>query len=176
MYFGGREVTVTCSCFKLVRMLFVLLPVLAAQAQEATGPVSSTVTRPAASATSTSATSDDKPLPWKFLASPMGVLDPAQGPKAEGPNPPTETETWDKITKGLGDCSDPKKLSTASANVEKLVKGTIGIDLTQAKKATYVVIHVVDYPTSTEKAASDAWYLYRSAKANWGAPKWDCQE
>src|SRR5580765_8905376 len=68
--FGGSNVTLAAKPFKPAIFLALLAALsLAALAQE--GGVSSNVTSHDASAP---ATSDSKPLPWKFLASPMGVL------------------------------------------------------------------------------------------------------
>lgn len=130
---------------------------LAALAQE--GGVSSNVTSHDASAP---ATSDSKPLPWKFLASPMGVL-----PTALASDPLS------------GACTADKPAVPSSA-VEGLLKDTLGPDVVaqlkspKAQKPQYVVIHVVD-PTSGPKG-SDAWYVYRSVKKNWGDPKWTCEK
>ena len=107
-------------------------------------------------------TSASKPLPWKFLASPMGVL---PTPLASDP---------------LSNACSGDKPAIPSATVEGLLKDTLGDDVVKelksqkAQKPQYVVIHVVD-PTSGPKG-SDAWYVYRSVKKNWGDPKWDCEK
>jgi len=147
---------VTSSFFKFARILVLLLPVLAARAQEATGAVSSSPKPPAPAATS-AGTSETKSLPWKFLASPMGALDSA---------------TYGPVINTLAGCTDPKTPVPSEA-VHKLLAATIGDKVTNSK-AQYLVIHVVD-PTTPPNGA-DAWYLYRSAKGNWGDTKWDCQK
>jgi hypothetical protein len=145
-----------CGPFKRASFL-VLLSVLAGHLRGQTGGVSSTVTKPAASAPAT--TKDTKPLPWKFLTAPMGVL-----PAALASDPLS------------GACSADKP-AVPSDKVEELLKATVGDDVVRklkTQKSQYVVIHVVD-PTSGTKG-SDAWYLYRSVKGNWGDPKWDCEK
>ena len=123
------------------------------------GGVSSNVTKHDDSAP---ATSDSKPLPWKFLASPMGVLRTALAS--------------DPLSSG---CSADKP-AIPSATVEGLLKETLGDDVVKhlksqkAQNPQYIVIHVVD-PSSGPKG-SDAWYLYRSVKKNWGDPKWTCEK
>jgi hypothetical protein len=143
--------------FKLVIFLLPLL-VISGDTFGQAGAVSSNVTQPAASAPAT--TTDTKPLPWKFLTAPMGVLPAALGADVDS----------------LSSCSDPRQ-AIPSAKVEELLTATIGNDAVKqlkTQRSRYVVIHVVD-PTSGPKA-SDAWYLYRSAKGNWGDPKWDCEK
>jgi hypothetical protein len=149
---------VACCPCKLACVLFVSLSILAGHAQGPTGAVSSTVARPAATAAASPPESkDSKPLPWKFLASPMGVLNDT---------------TYGPVIKSLGDCSDPQH-AVPSGQVQKLLSDTVG-DSVARRKAQYVVIHVVD-PTSGAKG-SDGWYLYRLANAKWGDPKWDCEK
>src|SRR5713226_9216943 len=86
------------------------------------------------------ATKDSKSLPWKFLASPMGLLDPAW--------------TADTI-KGFGDPANwdckKKPQDCTSQKVEQLVKYTVGIELKKLKP-TYVVIQWVDYEPKSENS------------------------
>jgi len=150
-----KKVTAAHRFFNITSILLVL-SVLGAHAEDKKGGVSSTVTQPAASTAAT--TTDTKPLPWKFLAAPMGVL-----PTALGSDP-------------LSGCNTQTP-AVPSDKVEELLKETVGDDVVKqlkTRRAQYVVIHVVD-PTSGAKG-SDAWYLYRSAKGNWGDPRWDCQK
>lgn len=99
---------------------------------------------------------NSKPLPWKFLASPGGALDSTK---------------WDAAIDALGHCEDPQKCGVPTSQVRDLVEATAGIDPTKTK-ATYVVIHVVDYGDNIV----DHWYLYRSSKGNWGDPAWSYEK
>ncbi len=153
-----RSEVKTAYRFLKLASFFVLLSVLASYGQGQTGGVSSTVT---AAATSTPGASNATPLPWKFLAGPMGVLN---------------SPALDKDMESLAGCSDPKA-AVPSEHVTNLLSATIGPTAAAklaGQQAQYVVIHVVD-PTSGP-TGSDAWYLYRSAKGNFGDPKWDCQK
>src|SRR5439155_7756708 len=76
-------------------------------------------------------------------------------------------ENWGKC----GD-ADPNKCKLPSQEVEDLVKATVGKPNLAKSKAAYVILRVTDYKNS----ASDHWYIYRSARANWGDPKWDYQK
>jgi hypothetical protein len=114
------------------------------------------------------ASGDPKQLPWKFLASPMGVLDQtwtADAIKGFGSHP----ELWD-CKKSPQDCTPHR--------IEKLVKDTVGVDL---NKSTYVVIHWADYQSksgnqghqssNSSDSVTDGWYLYHSSD-----PKWTFQQ
>ena len=136
--------------------MLVLLSSVTVRAQGESGGVSSNVTGDGTGNHSATGNSE-KPLPWKFLASPMGVLSSA---------------TWDPVNKVLGDCkNDPQKCVIPSRQLEQIFSATIGEDLMKAKPG-YVVIHVVTY----DDQVSDDWYLYRSSKGNWGDPRWDYQK
>jgi hypothetical protein len=105
-------------------------------------------------------TSASKPLPWKFLASPMGVLD----------------ADWKDRLGSWGKCydADPKKCDLPTlAQVQSLIQATVGQPDLATDKAAYVIIHVVDATSS-----SDHWYVYRSTKGKgaWVDPKWDYQK
>lgn len=149
-----------CRPFKLSCLLFMSLSLLASHAQGPTGAVSSTVTKPAAAAAASAPASDDpKPLPWKFLASPMGTLN---DPKVEA------------VIDALSTCSDPQH---SVPEVQTILTATVGDGVTKMKaqnKAQYLVIHVVDLTPGTKN--SDGWYVYHLAKAKWGDPKWDCEK
>lgn len=111
---------------------------------------------------------DAKPLPWKFLAKPMGALDAKQ---------------WNPVLTSF-DCDDaPKCPMPDDGKLTALFKATIGDKQLAKSKPVYVVLHVVQYPEPAKDGSSspsgqdltskaDQWYLYRSAKSHYGDPKW----
>jgi hypothetical protein len=160
-------VTLVRSPFKLA-IFSLLLSVVSALAQG--GAVSGTAPKPATAAPAdnppamTPATGDSKPLPWKFLAKPMGALD---------------SGTWTPFVKSF-DCDDAPKCPMPD---DKKLNGLFGLTIGKLPKSqpVYVVVHVVQYPDSARgssppdlasKAISDHWYLYRSLKSHYGDPKW----
>ncbi len=132
---------------------------LTVSAQGQQGGVSSAAPSSTA-ATTTSANS--KPLPWKFLASPMGLL------KAE----------WS--VSDLKDFSNPTKWNCQGDDkctpkqVRRLVQDTIGVDLNQVQ-STYVAIHFVDYGSGSGSTVTDWWYLYHSKDDKWTFQKFSSQ-
>jgi hypothetical protein len=138
-----------CLRFPLMLTLFCAL-VLPART-ETSGAVSSNAPNTPSETNSSSA----KPLPWKFLASPMGLLGPNwTSAMFRGFNDPGN---WDCRTKP-NDCT-PRRVS-------ELVDSTLGIDL-EKEKPTYVSIHVVDYGSTPADSISDSWYLYHSKDHKW---------
>ncbi len=118
----------------------------------------SKLANPAASSTPAPAPAagDSKPLPWKFLAKPMGVLDSSSV---------TELK---RVLSCDTNCAVP------DGELKKLFGSTIGI--LPKSQPVYVIMHVVEYPDSATDAAtkiiSDHWYLFRSQKGRYGDPKW----
>src|SRR5437667_7813134 len=92
--------------FRLAALPVLIFVSLGVNAQDDTGETSSNVTGNGSS--STPSTNASKPLPWKFLASPMGVLDQS--------NWGIKFENWGKC----GD-ADPNKCKLPSQEVEDLV-------------------------------------------------------
>jgi hypothetical protein len=108
----------------------------------------------------TSATNTSKSLPWKFLASPMGVLGPEW---TEATIKGFSNDANWVCTKTKQDCT-PQKISA-------LVKDTFGAGLTARKaKSAYVAIHVVDYGSGSQ-SLSDSWYLYHFQDKKWSFQK-----
>jgi len=139
--------------------LAMLLCALTVSAQGQPGAVSAAApgaaALPAASAAS-------KPLPWKYLASPMGLL-------GTGWDVPTfeafgEPKNWN--CQGNDNCTPAK--------VKRLVRETLAIDLDKAP-GTYVSIHIVDYGTGTQPTLRDWWYLYHSKDKKWTFEKFSAQ-
>jgi len=133
-----------------------LMPSLAQQA----GAVSS---GPPSIGTTAPATSDAKPLPWKFLASPMGLLD---------------NKTWPAQT--FANFSDPNKWACDADHkdctpnqIEALLKDTVGASLTTSP--VYIVLHVVNYDSGTGNVLSDAWYLHNRKDRKWSFKKFTSQ-
>jgi len=158
---------------KLVLMLVLGLScyVTEIQAQDDSGAVPSKPQHSDSGSGSTpTPTTDAKPLPWKFLAKPMGALDVKQ---------------WNSVLTSL-DCDDaPKCPMPNDGKLTDLFKATIGEKQLRKSKPIYVVLHVVQYPEPakdgsssassqdlTSKAISDRWYLYRSTQSHYGDPKW----
>lgn len=143
--------------FTLFPVLVLCLATLSVRAQEDNnGGTSSNVTGngPSTPPTPTSSAAD-KPLPWKFLASPMGVLD---------------QDKWKaRFDKWVCVDENPKNCRLPSPDIAELIKDTVGQPDFQKAETAYLVIHVDDY----HNLASDHWYLYRSPKGDWGDPKWD---
>jgi hypothetical protein len=157
-------VTLARISFKAAIVL-TLFSILSVQALTQDGSVPGTPPKPAAATPVDSpATNDSKPLPWKFLAKPMGVLDP------------NDDDKWSTFLKSF-DCNDAPKCSMPDpGRLNKLFASTIG---TLPKSQTvYVVLHVIQHPDpgpsgqDTTKIISDHWYLYRSLKHSYGDPKW----
>src|SRR5713101_7705776 len=145
-------------CAGVTTLLFIVISFLPAYPQGETGAVHD---QPAATAPK-----DPKALPWKFLASPMGVLDPKDWPNdtflKQFPSP----ESWDCNNKT--DCT-PK-------SVKALVRKTLGVNLDDPKaKPVYVAIHVADYGSGADNRMSDAWYLYYSNDKKWTFAKFTSQ-
>jgi len=113
-------------------------------------------------------TTDAKPLPWKFLAKPMGALDASQ---------------WNTVLTSF-DCADaPKCPMPDDGKLTALFTATIGERQLRKSRPIYVVLHVVQYPKPAMDGSSspssqdltskaDQWYLYRSAKSHYGDPRW----
>lgn len=125
------------------------------------------VDQPGSSPTTTASASDSKPLPWKFLAKPNGVLDATQ---------------WNPLLTSL-DCNDPPKCPVPD-KLGDLLNATIGAKELMKSKPAYVVMHVVQYGSAAKDGSpvagkdpndisiTDQWYLYRFGKAHYGDPKW----
>jgi hypothetical protein len=111
------------------------------------------------------ASSNSKELPWKFLASPIGVL--SRDWTVQMIRDLGQSEHWD--------CKKPQDCVPTPQRVETLVHDTVGDGPTKAKPA-YVAIHVVDYAPNPANKTPDAWYVYRSKESHWGDPKWDYQK
>jgi len=158
---------------KLVLMLVLGLSCYVAeiQAQDDSGAVPSKPQHSDSGSGSTpTPTTDAKPLPWRFLAKPMGALDAKQ---------------WNSVLTSF-DCDDaPKCPMPNDGKLTDLFKATIGEKQLRKSKPIYVVLHVVQYPEPakdgsssassqdlTGKAISDRWYLYRSTQSHYGDPKW----
>lgn len=141
-----------------LRFLFFLVFCMSASARAQQGGVSS---NPPGSNAATPSSNDPKPLPWKFLAGPMGLL---------GPDWAAELKEFGKPEKW--NCRAEK--NCAPEEVKRLVRETIGIDLDRANP-TYVVIHVVDSNSGTSSNVADWWYLYRSKDKKWSFQEFTAQ-
>ena len=116
---------------------------------------------------SNAGTTSAKPEPWKFLAKPNGVLDAAK---------------WNPLLTSL-DCENPPKCNVPD-KLGDLLNATIGAKELAKSKPAYVIMHVVQYGDTAKDgtaaagkdpsnvAITDQWFLYRSAKAPYGEPKW----
>src|SRR5271169_1735310 len=158
-------------CLKLALMLILGLSCYVAeiQAQDDSGAVpSKPQPSDSGSGSTPPPTTNAKPLPWKFLAKPMGALDAKQ---------------WNSVLTSF-DCDDaPKCPMPDDDKLTDLFRATIGEKQLRKSKPIYVVLHVVQYPESakdgstssqdlTGTSISDHWYLYRSSKSHYGDPKW----
>ena len=139
---------------------FLLFQCLKASLAQEPGAVSS---GPPTSNTTAITNSDSKPLPWKFLASPMGLLD---------------NKTWP--AQAFANFSDPKKWpcdadhkDCTPGQIEALLKDTVGASLTTSP--VYVVLHVVNYDSGTGNVLSDAWYLHNRKGRKWSFKKFTSQ-
>jgi hypothetical protein len=153
--------TLTRSSFKATIFL-TLLSILVVHALAQGGAVPGTAQKPVAAAPAdntpitTPATGDSKPLPWKFLAKPMGALD---------------SNHWSPILKSFDRDAASKWSLSDEKNLNDLFEATIG---TMPKsKPVYLVLHVVEYPDSVAtKPKSDHWYLYHRSEKHYGDPHW----
>jgi hypothetical protein len=140
-------------------MLLMLSWAVGASAQTPAAGVSSAVPGTAAPAT----TGSTKPLPWKLLASPMGVLN-ANWTPAELLNF-SNPDKWS---------CQKEPVTCTPKQVKRLVLATIGTDLDQSHQ-TYVAIHFVDYASGSGTTLKDWWYLYHSKDSKWTFQKFSSQ-
>jgi hypothetical protein len=113
-------------------------------------------------ATTVPTTTTSKPLPWKFLASPMGMLPDSWS--AEKFKAFAAPENW-VCDASHKDCT-PKQ-------VEQLLNDTVGSSLTA--EMSYVALHVVNYDSGSGNVLSDAWYLYNRKDRKWSFQKFTGQ-
>jgi hypothetical protein len=152
---------VTTSSRVFYRTLLMLAYSSLALALPQEGKVSSSV--PGSGATAGAANE----LPWRFLASPAGVLNPSTWPACVFQRL-GDSLYWDSKSP-KDDCNATEATKSTSEIVRDLITVTIGSSA--LKPPYYVVLHILDYAPKLGMSA-DAWYVYRSEKGGWGEPKW----
>jgi hypothetical protein len=124
-------------------------------AAQTTGPVSS---ESGEGGGSSADTKDPNAKPWKFLASPMGALDPNQW---------TEKTFQQFAVQESWDCK--KNAKCTPKMVELLVGQTLGDGDLKALLRTkgYLVLHIANYGSGSDNRLTDAWYVYHFNDSKW---------